>query len=534
MAKTATGNIVGGMTDSSPGKVKRSVLVRRIGLGLGPVWFVLAMILPLPALPLDDGMVVADSQIRVVLGLAGWMAIWWMTEALPLAATSLMPLIILPVSGVVPATRIAPQYFADIVVLFLGGFCIALAMQKAGLHRRIALRVIKIMGTKPRRLVFGFLVAAAILSMWVSNTATTLMLIPVVLTIVHDTLPQKDRSDVAKRFAAACLLAVAFGASLGGVATTIGTPPNAFFQGFFNQRFAAEIAAGELPEITFGRWMTLGVPLAVVLVPACWLLLTRLSPGVPKLLPEFDGDSVRDRIKPESGPSIAEIAVMVVFFATVFMWVTHSAIRIGNFQVPLTGWNQWFAYGTGSAFISDGTIAVAAAMLLFVLPDFKKGGERLLTWEFAAPRLPWGALLLFGGGLALAFSFGESGLNDYMIAAFGTLAGVPVWLMVLVIIISVTVISELASNTASAAMVVPVVASIAAAMGVDPLPLVIAATLGASCGYALPVATPPNTIAYATGHVSVGRMVKAGALLDVVAIGAMYAGVMLLVRFISA
>jgi solute carrier family 13 (sodium-dependent dicarboxylate transporter), member 2/3/5 len=520
------------MTDSSPGRPNRSLIVRRVGLGLGPLLFVLALIVPLPVLPFDGVEVIPDSSIRVVLGLAAWVSVWWMTEALPLAASSLLPLVVLPVSGVVPANVIAPQYFADIVVLFLGGFCLALAMQKAGLHRRIALRVIQIMGTRPRRLVFGFLFAAALLSMWVSNTATTLMLIPVVLTIVHDTLPEENRSEVAKRFAAACLLAVAFGASLGGVATTIGTPPNAFFQGFFNQRYAVEIAAGELPEITFGRWMLLGVPLAAVLVPACWVLLTRLSPGVPKVLPEFDGDAVRERIKPASGPSMAEIAVMVIFFATVFMWVTHSAIRIGDFKVPLTGWNEWFSYGTGRTFISDGTIAIAAALMLFVLPDFRRGGERLLTWEFAAPRLPWGALLLFGGGLSLAFSFGESGLNDYMIAAFGTLAGVPVWLLVLVIILAVTFISELASNTAAAAMVVPVVASLAGALGTDPLPLVIAATLGASCGYALPVATPPNTIAFATGHVSVGRMVKAGAILDVVAIAAMYTAVTLLVRML--
>jgi len=522
------------MNDGNPVMPQRHVLVRRIGLGLGPALFLLALVIPLPTLPLEGGEVSPDAPIRVVLGLAAWMAVWWMTEALPLAASSLLPLVILPVSGVVPARVIAPQFFADIVVLFLGGFCIALAMQKAGLHRRIALRVIQIMGTKPRRLVLGFLLAAALLSMWVSNTATTLMLIPVVLTIVHDTMPEQSRSAVASRFAAACLLAVAFGASLGGIATTIGTPPNAFFQGFFNQRYAAEIAAGELPEITFGRWMMLGVPLAAVLVPACWVLLTRLSPGVPKVLPEFDGESVRERIKPATKPSIAEIAVLVVFAATVFMWVTHSAIRIGDFQVPLTGWNQWFTYETGSTFITDGTIAITGALLLFLLPDFRRGGERLLTWEFAAPRLPWGALLLFGGGLSLAFSFGESGLNDYMIAAFGTLAGVPVWLMALVIILSVTIISELASNTAAAAMVVPVVASLAAALGVDPLPLVIAATLGASCGYALPVATPPNTIAYATGHVSVGRMVKAGALLDVVAIAAMYTAVTLLVRFMAA
>jgi len=215
-------------------------LARRIVMPLGPLLFVLALIVPLPVV--DS--VAADFSTRATLGLALWMAAWWMTEALPLAATSLLPLAILPLFGVLPAGTVASRFFSDIVALFLGGFCLALAMQKSGLHRRIATRVLRIFGAKPRRLVLGFLAASALLSMWVSNTATTLMLIPVVMTVVHQSLPEHGRSDSAVRFAAACLLAVAFGASIGGVGTTIGTPPNAFLQGFFNQRYAAEIAAG--------------------------------------------------------------------------------------------------------------------------------------------------------------------------------------------------------------------------------------------------------------------------------------------------
>lgn len=504
-------------------------MVRRVGLLLGPVMFLFAVLLPLPAIESAGGTVAPDMGVRVTLGLASWMAIWWMTEALPLAATALLPLAILPLGGVLPAQSVAPQYFADIVALFLGGFCLALAMQKAGLHKRIAMRVLTIVGTRPRRLVLGFLGASALLSMWVSNTATTLMLIPVVMTVVAETLPEQRNEDM-KRFAAACLLAVAFGASIGGVATTIGTPPNAFLQGFFNQRYAAEIAAGTLPEITFGRWMTVGVPLVIVLVPICWYLLTRVSPRVPRLLEGFAGDDIFARIKPERKADTAEWLVMLIFFSAAAAWITHAPISIGGFTLPLTGWDQWLTFGGSASYLTDGTIAITAAVLLFVLPDFRQRGERLLTWEFAGPRLPWGALLLFGGGLALAHSFEAGGLNAYMQAAFGTLAGVPVWLLILLVIILVTFISELASNTASAAMVIPVLASLAAALGAEPLPLLMAAALGASCGYALPVATPPNTIAYATGELPVGRLIKAGLLLDVFAIVCMYLAVMFLTR----
>jgi sodium-dependent dicarboxylate transporter 2/3/5 len=504
-------------------------LAKRIGMAAGPLLFALALIAPLPAIESGGGAVIADAATRVTLGLALWMAAWWMTEALPLAATSLLPLAVLPIAGVMPATGVAPHYFSDIVALFLGGFCLALALQKAGLHRRIALRVLRLFGANPRRLVLGLIVASAMLSMWVSNTATTLMLIPVVLTVVTESLPA-ERTEAHSRFGAACLLGVAFGASLGGIATTIGTPPNAFMQGFFNQHYAAQIAAGELPEITFGRWMLIGLPIVLVLVPACWILLTRFSPRVQAQLPGFSRDEVMQRIQPAGGPSVAEKLVMLVFFLTAAAWITHAPIRVGGFVVPPTGWDQWLRFGSVSSYVTDGTIAITAALLLFLLPDFRKGGERLLTWEFAGPRLPWGALLLFGGGLALAGAFDAGGLNAYLQAAFGTLAGVPVWLLVLLVILFVTLISELASNTAAAAMAIPVLASLAAALGAEPMPLLMAAALGASCGYALPVATPPNTIAYATGEISVGRMVKAGALLDLVVIACMYFAVQVLVR----
>ncbi|MDC1141635.1 DASS family sodium-coupled anion symporter [Planctomycetota bacterium] len=500
---------------------------KQAGLALGPILFVLALLIPMP----EVGGVSASEGVRVTLGLAAWMAVWWTTEAVPLAATSLLPLVLLPVSGVASGSSVAPKYFSDIIALFLGGFCLALAMQKSGLHKRIALRVLRITGTNPRRVVLGFVVSSALLSMWVSNTATTLMLMPVAATVFAVALPSEARTETSIRFSVACLLAVAFGANLGGLATTIGTPPNAFFQGYFNQRYAAEIAAGTVPEITFGRWMVIGLPLVMVLVPACWVLLTRVSPGVPKIVPQLSKDSLL-QLKSDAKPSAAEWLVIVIFVGTATAWVTHAPIRIGEFVVPLTGWDEWLKFGSTSSFVTDGTIAIAASLLLFVLPDSRKKNERLLTWEFAESRLPWGALLLFGGGLSLAFAFEVGGLSEYLEAAFGTLGGVPVWLLLILVIILVTLFSEFASNTAAVAMVVPVLASLADGLGLEPAPLLIAAALGGSCGYALPVATPPNTIVYATGNVSVSRMIRAGALLDIVAVATMYTVVMLVVQHI--
>lgn len=523
------------MANNALSPTGREPLVRRIGLAAGPLLFVLVLVAPLPPLDSAGGVAVADFRVRATLGLALWMSAWWITEALPLAATSLLPLAALPAFGVMSGPAVAAYYFSDIVALFLGGFCLALAMQKAGLHQRIALIVLSAFGTRPRRLVLGFLCASALLSMWVSNTATTLMLIPVALTVVAHALPG-ERTAEGLRFAAACLLAVAFGASIGGVGTTIGSPPNAYMQGFFNQRYAAEIQAGALPEITFGRWMLVGVPLVVALVPACWLLLTRFSPGVPRALPGFETSDVAARLKSSTGVSMAEWFVMITFFVTALAWITHSPTVVWDVRVPFTGWDEWFRYGGRHSLVSDGTIAIAAALVLFATPvrPVSVAGaprpDRLLTWEFASPRLPWGALLLFGGGLALAQAFEVGGLTAYLKAAFGTLAGVPVWLVVLIVILGVSLVSELASNTASAAMAVPVLASLAAALHVDAAPLLMAATLGASCGYALPVATPPNTIVYATGEVSVAQMAKAGVLLDLVAAVCMYVAVMVLVR----
>ena len=507
----------------------------RIGLLLGPALFVAALVAPLPTLSLDGHAVLAMTPVRVVLGLTLWMASWWMSEALPLAATSLLPLVVLPIAGVMPAKAVAPTYFDDTIGLFLGGFLLALSMEKCDLHRRIAHAVVRVAGAQPRRIVLGFFAASASLSMWVSNTATALMLMPVAATVLRAriTSPVATRGKGERNFAACVILAVAYGASIGGVGTLVGTPPNLVFKGAYEKVAAAQ---GIANEITFGSWLVLGVPLVLVLVPLAWWLLTRVVLPVPRDLPGAEGTSFHDRLKPGGPWRFAEGAVLFVFLGTAIAWITHAPMEIAGTRIPGTGWDRAFAWPwtakPGEAartisFVSDGTIALLAAILLFALPSKAARGDRLLTWTFAQQRMPWGALLLFGGSFALAESFQVTGgLNEYLAAAFRGLEGLPHGVILLIVAFGMTALSEVANNTAATSMMMPVFAGLARGIGEEALPLMMMGTLAASCGFALPIATMPNTIAYGTGEVSVGQMGRAGLALDVVATLVMVAAVL--------
>lgn len=506
----------------------------RLGFVLGPTLFVAALVLPLPDLVSASGQTVsAGHAVRVVLGLSLWMAAWWMTEALPLAATSLLPILVLPVAGILPARDVTRVYFDDTIALFLGGFCLALAMERTGLHRRFAFAVVRLAGTRPRRLVLGFFLASGLVSMWVSNTATSLMLIPVAVTVVRALVgtDPATRDVGARRFAACCVLAVAYGASIGGVGTLIGTPPNVVFQRHWQDMVASGAAH---TEVTFGRWMLLGVPLVAVLLPMAWWLLVRVALPVPASLAGTDSTGVLDRLRPAGRATFPERVVFGTFLAAALLWVTRQRLEVGGVVLPFTGWERLFARipaktGDGLAFVTDGTVAIAAALFLFAMPTRTSPGDRILPWTYAARRLPWGALLLFGGGFCLAESWRvPEGLNDYLAAAFRGLGGLPPLLVVLAVTLGMTLLSEIANNTAATVMMLPVLSSLAKGLGADPLPILLAGTLGASCGFALPVATPPNTVAYGTGEVSVRDMVRAGLLLDVAAILVMTLGVWLL------
>ena len=509
--------------------------VSRLGLLLGPALFVATLLAPLPTLSLDGRAIEATRAVHVVLGLTLWMATWWMTEALPLAATSLLPLVVLTVGGVMPAKAVAPTYFDDTIGLFLGGFLLALAMEKSDLHRRIAYAVVRVAGSRPRAIVLGFFAASAMVSMWVSNTATALMLMPVAATVLRARVanPTGSRGKGERNFAACVVLAVAYGASLGGVGTLVGTPPNKVFKGAYEKVAAAQ---GIANEITFGSWLVIGVPLVLVLVPAAWWLLTRVVLPVPRELPGAEGTSFHDRLRPAGPMRFAEGAVLTVFLATALAWITHAPMEIAGSRMPLTGWDRAFAWpftGKGgqvapaASFVSDGTIAVLAALLLFALPSRVARGDRLLTWSFAHRHMPWGALLLFGGSFALAESFQVAGgLNDYLAAAFRGLGGLPHGVVLLIVAFGMTALSEVANNTAATSMMMPVLAGLARGIGEEPLPLMLMGTLAASCGFALPIATMPNTIAYGTGDVTVGQMGRAGLALDVLATLVMVAAVL--------
>lgn len=518
-------------TKSDPESAGQTI-ARLVRFWLGPILFGVALIVPLPAVG-DDELLIPFAG-RAVLGLSVWMAVWWINGAMPLAATSLLPLVVLPIFTSMNAGTVATAYWDDIIVLFLGGFCLALAMERTGLHRQIAATALSFFGTKPRRVILGLLASTACISMWVSNTATAVAMLPVAVTIgavVGQGSDPNGSSRATRRFRSACVLAVALGASVGGIGTLIGTPPNVILQSQYSRLFAAEIMAGELPELTFGRWMMLGLPLVLLLVPFCWWILTRVTPGVPREFDEEDRARVQEVVAKREPLDRSQRAVLIVFGATALLWLTRSRIEVGGFALPLTGWDRLFAAEGSASRATDGMVAALAALVLFALP-LGKDRSRLLTWEFAERRLPWGAMLLFGGGLALAQSFSHSGLSEWLVTSFTGISDAPTWLVVLIIVVGMTILSEVASNTAAAQLAIPILASVAVAAGTPPLLLMAAGALGASCGYALPAATPPNTIAIATGVTKPSDLLKAGLLLDLGAVLLMSAVVVWIVPFL--
>jgi sodium-dependent dicarboxylate transporter 2/3/5 len=434
---------------------------------------------------------------------AGWrcaavgvlMAVWWVTEALPISATALVPRAAFPLLGVAAIQPAAAPYGDPIVFLFLSGFLLAGAMQRWGLHRRVALRAAAALGTSRRGLVGGVMAATGLLSMWVSNTATAVMMLPIGLSVAALARGEDGEGDGA--FAGAMMLGVAYASSIGGLGTLIGTPPNALLAGFMRATYGVEVG--------FGRWMLVGVPMVALLLPLCWLLLTRVTYRVGAgRLP--GGREVIVRELRALGPlTWPEAAVALAFGAAAVLWVFSPAI----------------ASSLPKGTLSDAGIGIAAALALFLVPA-GKGRGAVLDWATAV-KVPWEVLLLFGGGLSLAAAIGETGLAAWIGGRLGGLGALPTPVLVLAVCVVIVALSEVASNTATAAAFLPVVASLAVGVGENPLLLAVPAVLAASCGFMLPVATPPNAIAYATGHVRGREMLRAGAWLDVLCIAAILA-----------
>jgi sodium-dependent dicarboxylate transporter 2/3/5 len=473
-----------------------SPLVRRLGRILGPLLFV--AILGTPSDVLDP----AQRKVAAVTVLT---AVYWITSALPLGATSLIPAALLPLTGAVRAETIAPFYMGDIVLLFLGAMLLALGLERWGVHRRAALVVLSLFGSRPRGLVLGFMAATAFLSLWLNNTATALLMMPIANAVIVSLSVGSERAQSA--FATALLLGVAYSASVGGMGTPVGTAPNQIFLSQFREQFP------RAPEISFGAWCLAWLPVVILYLPLGWWLLTRFALRVPPGGPASDAiERERAALGP---PTSGEKRMAALFALTALLWVTRSGLEIGSWRIP--GWASLLAPGEpGSpSFASDATVALAMALAGFVLPGEGARGRRLLDWELARS-MPWDVLLLIGGGLAIAGAFHESGLDRVVGQALGSsLAGASSLAGVALLVAAVVLLSEIASNTAITALLMPILGSAALGAGLSPLALMIPATLAASAGFMLPVATPPNAVAFATGRVRAATMARVGLWMDI-------------------
>lgn len=468
---------------------------RTVGLWLGILSFFLLLVFPV-----DPGNPPASRMAAVALV----MAVWWVSDAIPLFATALLPIILFPLLGIMGGGAAAPLYFNSTIVLFLGGFMIALTMEKWNLHRRIALTIIHAVGGGPARIVLGFMLAAAFLSMWISNTATAVMMIPIGLAII---LQIEDEFGVerAHTFSVGLMLGIAYACSVGGLTTLVGTPPNISFGRIF------QILFPEAPPIAFGQWLIMGLPLGFTLLLIAWVLITRVFYRVPSDL-TVDQEVVRSEKTALGSISFEEKAVMAVFAATAFLWVFRVDLQMGFFTLP--GWSRLLPY---PGLIDDGTVAIGMASILFFIPTRNRsGGDVRVMGPGVIPRLPWDIVLLFGGGFALAAGFQRTGLAEIIGNQFQALASLPTFGLILLVCLMLTFLTEVTSNTATTEMILPVLAAVAVSTGIHPLILMIPATFSASCAFMMPVATPPNAIVFGSGRLTIGEMARVGIVLNII------------------
>lgn len=436
---------------------------------------------------------------RHVLGLTGWMAIWWVSEPVPLAATSLLPAALLPTLGVMSAREAVTPYANELVFLYLGGFLLAAALEHWNAHARIAYGLIDVIGVSSRRIVLGVMIATGFISMWISNTATAAMMYPIVLAITP--LFGDDRDGRNTR--TALLLGLAYAASIGGMGTLLGTPPNLILAG------AARELAGT--EVTFVSFLAFGLPMVAILLPVCWALLVFVLFPSRATLGTDAGTVLRERRSALGALRGGELATLCVFVATALAWLSRERKEFGDFVLP--------GLVDIAPRVTDTTIGLIGALVLFVIPARGRDGTTrpLLTWN-EARTIPWDVLLLFGGGLSLAVAMESTGLASWLADALSVLGSFPPIVIYFGLAVFVLLLSELASNTAAATMMMPIVAALAVAVGQPPLLLMFIAAMAASTGFALPVATPPNTIVFGSGQVRVRDMMRAGLLLDMIAV----------------
>ena len=460
---------------------------KKIGLYLGPVLFILTRFFLEP-----EGL---SDQANAVLASTLWIAIWWITEAIPIAATSLLPIILFPLSGALPLAETTSSFGHRFVFLYLGGFILALAIQKWNLHKRIALNIIRLVGTNVQKIILGFMVATAFLSMWISNTATAVMMLPIGIAIIKQMKDLKNTSeDENLIFGKALMLSIAYSASIGGIATLIGTPPNLVFAGIIQETYNI--------EISFLKWFQFGLPISILLLAISWVYLTKVAFKFKQNEFNKGKEEINRQLEELGSISYEEKIVLSVFVLTGLAWILRTYLL--NKFIPN---------------LDDSIIALISGISLFLFQAKNQEGknEKIMNWEDAV-KLPWGILLLFGGGLAIAQGFQSSGLANWIAENLTQLNGSSLFIILLVVITAVNFLTEITSNLATTAMLLPILAPTAVILGVHPYLLMVGATLAASCAFMLPVATPPNAVVFGSNYLKISDMVRVGILMNFISI----------------
>ncbi|GAB4148305.1 MAG: SLC13 family permease [Bacteroidia bacterium] len=438
------------------------------------------------------------TEASLMAGIALWMAVWWMAEVVHMAITSLLPMVLLPVLGIAKAKDVSLQYMDSIIFLFIGGFIIAFAIEKWNLHKRIALMMLSGVGVKPANILLGIMLATWFISMWISNTATVMMMISAVYAIIKNSEEHFSDQEQFRKFSSSLLIGLAYSATIGGMATLVGTPTNMIFYRTYQEHFK------ESDLMNFAEWMKIGFPVSLLMLFFCWWILKTFMIGNMRHS-GVEKSFFKNQLKELGKMSADEKIVLSVFSLVAVLWMTRSPIDFGSVQFH--GWSKWF--GAKSEYINDSVVAIFGALILFLIPSSTKKEENIMSWK-DAESFPFDIILLFGGGFALALGIEQSGLSTVLAAQLEGLAGMPIIIMIAGLCLLITVISEFASNVASIQLALPVLMALAGPMHIHPLTLMIPATLAASLGFMLPVATAPNTIVYGSRKIKASEMYKAG------------------------
>lgn len=471
-------------------------LKKIFGLIVAPALFALIAIFA----DLEPG----KPSVTYTLAIAVLMAIWWITEIVPLAITALLPIVLFPLFGVMNGKDVSSTYFNHVIFLFIGGFLVALAMQKWDLHKRIAIRILLVTGSSPARILLGFMLATSFLSMWISNTATAMMMVPILLSITKKLEDFIEKKEL-KKYTVGLLLGVAYSASIGGIATLVGTPPNLSFARIFQIMFPSA------PEISFSSWFIYALPITVIFFVITWIYLYLLFKP-KKSIGSISHINFKSQYKKLGKATFEQKAVGLVFAILAILWLTRAGINFGGLYIP--GWSSIF---NNPEYINDGTVAITMSIILFLIPSSKNKGAFIMDWKTAS-KIPWNIVLLFGGGFALASAFKVSGLSMWVGEQLTSTENLHPIFIIAGIALTMTFLTELTSNTATTEMLLPVLAGMSVSINVNPLLFMLPATISASMAFMLPVATPPNAIVFGSNKITVIQMARSGFVLNIIGV----------------